>query len=454
MRRILQTLLLVLTACGAEPPTPMLPPPERGAPTPPQPASVVAPAPATPSPNAIDDMPVAPRPRVDEGTLLLAAVHVYGDRIVFPDEAEPLADALAAALADPAHGGFKVIPPAELRKSWADARTGKLPDVDFVCESAPPPFELSRALYPGASTASAIIRCPKKKDPCVLEVVVSAPADPGKDEERERAKLTLSLPRASSLGDWASRIRKGKLVAPQPPKTPDTADMLGLLAGGTTPGTYVTLRDPVLEGPWKRQLTDEGLDPIRADLAACKETSTKRWRDYYGARHLIEVAADGKITRCESNLPERSPPPEFDCQCAALRELTFEAASGTRRASFDIVTTTVGAPKKRKRLVMAFLTKARADDPTAVAGDEPVARADLEDCLASSDTASGNILVPVRFVVGADGKVKRHKAEWPSTISRPAATCMDGVLAKGWFNCPIAGRATIEATLDLTLKGR
>lgn len=456
MRILPRALVLLLAACGAEPPAPLPPQisPAAPAPFPAPPAPATASAPMIPSAAPeIDERPVAPRPRLDEKTLLLESVHVYGERVVFPDEAAPLADALAVALANPKHGGYKVVPLDELRKSWAEAREGKLPDVGFVCESAPPPFELSKALHPGASTASATIRCPaKKKGPCVLEVVVRAPAGPGQADEPERARLTMDLPRASSSSDWASRIRKGKLVAPKPAKLPETADMLGILSGGMKPGIYVTLHERVLEGPWEGAFTDKDIDPIRADLAACKKSVTKRWRDFYAATHLIEVALDGKITRCESNLPERSPPPELDCQCAALRKLSFGTAKGVRRAALDIFTTTVGPPRKMKLLAMAFLGKERADDPTAIAGSEPVLRSDLEDCLGAIESPFGELSVPVRFVVGPDGRVKKHKAEWPSNIPKSAAVCMDSALAKAWFNCPIAGRATIDATLDLTLK--
>lgn len=448
-------LALALTACTAEPREPVHVKSVPAVPPSPSPPAL-GPAPLIPSapPPAVDESPVPPRPRVDEKTLLLESVHVHGDRIVFPDEAEPLADALAAALADPKLGGYKAVPPAELRESWSEARLGKLPNVAFVCESAPTPFELSRALYPGASTARATIVCPAKKGPCRLEVVITAYREPGKGDDEEGAALTLELPRTSSLRDWAARIRKGKLVSPKPKNPAEHADLLGMLrAGGMQPGVYVSLFDVTLEGPWKSPFTDKEIDPIRADLVACKKAQTKRWRDFYGARHLLEIGADGKVTRCESNLPERTPPPEFDCQCAALRKLTFGTAKGTRRASFDIFTTTVGAASgKRKLLTMAFLGKERADDPTAVAGSEPVSRSGLEDCLVALDKPFGELSIPVRFVVGADGKVKKHKADWPSALPAAAATCMDAVLAEGWFNCPIAGHATIDATLDLTAK--
>ena len=86
--------------------------------------------------------PAAPRPTFTERDLLVDPPRLHGDDVVrFPDELWPISDAVAAVLARPEAGGYKVVPSAQLRALWRDVQAGRLPGVAAICDaqlSSPP----------------------------------------------------------------------------------------------------------------------------------------------------------------------------------------------------------------------------------------------------------------------------------------------------------------------------
>jgi len=190
-----------------------------------------------------------------EVDLWLLPPHVYGVAVWFPDELEPLGDAVAELPAQPAYGGYRVRPNAELRLLWHNVQQGRLPGVPLACDAQPPPAELAKVLYRGASTAEVRVDC--RAERCELLVIVSAPR-PTQEEPLgydETARFEGELPAAERPAEWAARLRGGLLLRRIPPPEPmGGLGIGGLMSPGQPPGIYAVLSGVTQVGAWDRQL--------------------------------------------------------------------------------------------------------------------------------------------------------------------------------------------------------
>ncbi len=393
---------------------------------------------------------------LSERELWLTPPHVYGEAVWFPDELEPLGDAVAELLAEPTYGGYQVRLNAELRLLWRSVQLGRLPGVSQACDAQPPPAELAKVLYRGASKGEVRVDCEAVS--CELLVIVSAPRPKPKEplNYEETARFGAELPAAESPDQWAARLRDGLLQRVPPPEHPPGGLGLGGLATpGQPPGIYATVHAVSQVGPWDHKLKSAEFQPLAKQLHACSQTK-RPWRDWWGQPYVIEVTPSGQLSRCEFPYRERLPPPDFSCGCQVLRGMSFGAAEGVRRARFYLDTfvyKTAGPKAERAPLYRsAYLADQVSSDPTAVLGSGEVARSDLLPCLASISQPIGEVKIPVHFSVGADGRVAQHQSTWPAVVNTAARACLDAILAKARFNCPLSGRARISAQLDIAVK--
>jgi hypothetical protein len=283
-----------------------------------------APAPA-PSARPAATVPADPAPR-----LALEPTRYFGDPVWFPDELEPIADAVAEVLARPASGGYRVIPNRELRAFWREVRAGRLPEVAGARASPQPPALLVPLVYPDALIGGNEVRCDDRV--CRLEVEIRRPGRSGAVSARFAAELPLDGTPAS----WAERIRRSGLAAAAEPTT--SGGGLGIRGGrDPRPGIHVALSSLKLSGPWTYALDGERLAPLAPRLAACVQPGEVR-RDPWMQAFLIEVGEDGRLARCESEHRDRLDPPGFECRCDVLRDADFERGAPGRRARFYLET--------------------------------------------------------------------------------------------------------------------
>jgi len=188
-----------------------------------------------------------------------------------------------------------------------------------------------------------------------------------------------------------------------------------------------------------------------AGQAAALEACTKdqpRWRDSWQQPYVVEVDGAGAVKRCEFPYVDHLPPPELACVCGVLRGRGFGAGPPGRRASFALEV------KHRLPSARGTVTTvgARASDPSAVLSDGQLDDEALGACLSTVRGAFEDPELPVRFSVGADGQVLSHAASWPSAFPPAARRCLDDVLARGRFDCPLTGASTVDLRLQVFVK--
>ncbi len=380
------------------------------------------------------------RPALEAADVWIEPVRVHG-RVLFAGELEPVADALAEILG---RHGYRVVAPAKVRALWSEARAGRLPGLDFVCEAAPPPARLVDALHPGASRAEADTRC--DHEACTLTLVVL-------HGDAERARYVAKLPPEQDPATWAEGLRGGALRPVEPPPADEDR---GLAVGGLgvagPPGPRARIHGVVQSGPWVYDLDSERFQPRAAELLGCREPGAV-WRDWWEQPFQIEIDPMGRVSRCEPQHPDHLPPPGFSCRCEVLRRMEFGIGTPGRRAAFSLHVADRRDATAETLARSAALVSARADDPTATLGTNALPPEALERCLAPVAAPLEPVEVPVRFEIGADGRVREHAADWPAALPPAAAACLDGALAGARFNCPLSGAASVEARVALRVSG-
>ena len=389
------------------------------------------------------------------GELWIAPATVNSDELWFPDEIAPLGDVVAELLARPEQGGYRVLPPKQVRAFYADVRAGRLPGVTGVCAAPPPPASLARMVYRGASTATVHVDCSPRG--CLLGISVASPkptaADPGNFVET--ARFTAQLPRGETPSRWAERLRAGGLTG-----APGAEGLLGIGVIGTPTQNDATTRPPFrvelsgvkLAGDWPSKLSAASFGATAAALDACAKPRPMGSASFGLPYYQVEVDAQGTVRRCEIEAPDGLPKPELTCVCGVLGGMRFEPAAAPRRAGFTLKVTRPD-PAERVRIARtAYLPIKYATDPSAALEiDDALDQAALVACLAPVRKPIRYPIVPVRLSIGADGRVTDHAVEWPAKIPTAVAQCLDGVIAHGQFNCPLSGHATLDGRLDLEI---
>ncbi len=131
--------------------------------------------------------------------------------------------------------------------------------------------------------------------------------------------------------------------------------------------------------------------------------------------------------------------------CDVLRAKSFGAGASRRRAMFDLEVKRAHPPLRSS----AALVEAKASDASATLGDNPLDDDALAACLSPTKTEVNEPELPVRFSVGPDGHAQSHTTTWPRSIPAGARRCMDAVLARSQFNCPLTGASTVDAKLQI-----
>jgi hypothetical protein len=403
------------------------------------------------------------------GELWIAPATVNSDELWFPEEIAPLVEGVAELLARPELGGYRVLPPKRLRAFYADVRAGRLPGVPVVCAAPPPAASLARIVYRGASTATLHVDCfptvtqdGRTTDPgCFLGVSIASPrptaADPGNFEET--ARFTARLPRGETPGRWAERLRAGGLT-----RAHGVEGFPGLGSIGTPTANDATTRPPFrvelnglrLAGAWPSPLSAASFGAAAAALDACAKPRPMGSATFRRPYYQIEVDPKGAVRRCEVEPPDGLPKPELTCVCGVLGGARLEPAAAPRRAGFALAVTR-SAPAERERIERtAYLPIDHASDPSAaLAIEDALDQAALVACLSTVKKPIRYPLAPVRLSIGSDGRVIDHQVDWPAKIPTAVAQCLDGVMARGQFNCPLSGKAALDGRLNLEIaRGR
>jgi hypothetical protein len=410
--------------------------------------------------------PAAPVP--SGGDLWITPPTVNSDELWFPDEIAPLVDAVARLLVRPELGGYHVLPPKQVRAFYADVRAGRLPGVSAVCVAPPPPASLAQIVYRGASMATLQVDCfppvtqgGRTTDPgCLLGVSVASPrptaANPGNFEET--ARFTAQLPRGESHSRWAERLRAGGLSRARAAEGFGGLGIIGTPAHNDAtkqPPFRVELYDLRLAGDWPSRLSAATFGTAAAALDACAKPRPMGSATFALPYYRIEIDAKGAVRRCEIDSPDGLPKPELTCACGVLGGMRFEPAAAPRRAGFAVTVTRLEPGQHDRIERTAYLPIDHATDPSAALEiEDALDQNALVACLSTVRAPIRYPFVRIRLSIGADGRVTGHEVEWPAKIPTAVAQCLDGVIARGQFNCPLSGRAAIDGRLNVEIARR
>jgi hypothetical protein len=350
---------------------------------------------------------------------------------------------VAEVFGRPEHG-FAVIPNAELRAFWASVQAGRLPGVAAICASAPPPSLLAGVVHADAVRGDVEIRCPADACNLTVELFEADPSKPG--EEREVGRYAMPLAPGKTPSEWAQAILQGRFAAAPAPE--GGLGMIGML-GALKPGVTVAVHDAQQTGPWARPIDGAMFEPHVRALDACRK-SAPPWRDWWGQQTVIEVDAAGKVTRCEGDLPDHLGSPEHRCGCDLIRTMDLGASSGPRRASFFLTLTEVLPPRKANMFGQASFEVTHASDRSAVLGTRAVDDAALPRCVDRASAPIREVELPAELDVGPDGRVTRHALGGSPGVPAVVRDCIDEVLSRAQFNCPLSGKAHIAAKVQVS----
>jgi hypothetical protein len=385
--------------------------------------------------------------------LWLSPLKTY-DGVWFPDELAPVEDALAAALER--QWGFQVTPPEQLRRQWAMVQQGRLPGRRTVCDAAPPPGRLTQVLMAHARHGEPELRC--EAGSCQVELPIYGPGGP-EAERVEEARFALPVAPGSTPAQWVAALEQDRLTrVPVPEDGMGGFGVGGLTLPGRAPGLYVVLNSVDLQGTWTEPLEAGRFEAVKADLHACRQPGAV-WRDWWGQPFQIELSPAGEVTRCEYPHVDHLPPPAYACQCAQLRKVGFGPGAPGRRARFYLDLTELkaadpNAPAPDPLYRSAYLAERTADDESAVLGTGEVRGQDLAACLAPVTAELPELRVPVALSLDAEGRVVRQAVAWGEALSPELHRCLEGVLAGARFNCPLSGKAEVQAQLSLSVQRR
>lgn len=370
----------------------------------------------------------APAPVVRVGPVL-----VFDGPIWFEDEGDVVAEAIADVLRKE---GYDVLPIAEVRAVWAEAREGRRAGTDLSCAPAPP-AALAEVRWPDAVDAEARARC--EAGACVLtvELVGAIPDDlPALYQGIFVANTTPA--------DWAAAIGRGALVL-QPPS-------IGTMGGGIGGGSgvavpTVTLDDLQLRGDWKRPFPQAQIEARVAPLFACEATAPPD-RDNWGEPVQLAFDAKGHITRCDGAYPHHLPDSALACSCEALATVPFGRGGADRRARFDLRLRTPYVRDAWTRFVIPLVRG--TTDTTATLSSVHTPRASA--CLAGLETP---IDATVGLSVGVDvtGRptVIHANDPWPGALDASVQTCLTDAVREIRFDCPASGAATVVVKLQIVV---
>jgi len=385
------------------------------------------------------------RSDVGPSSLWLEPPRVSGSKVFFPDELDPIADAVAEVLARPPHDN-QVVPPEVLRTLWARTQRGDGFAGASPCEAKPPPAKLAKLIHPDATSVSIDLHC--REAGCVLAVEIRPDRD---SQPRKDRYLVISLPVGEGPRAWAERIRRDGLQPAPAPKT----GMGGLGVRRPSQESFVSVDSSRRSGPWSTGFDDERFRGLFEPFAACEPPGAV-WMDAWSAPFLIEVSEEGRVSRCESPYPDHIPPPGFGCKCDVLGTIDFGKGQPGRRASLGLRIVRADKktrPKPGELIRVARLEKLSATDPSALLGWRmPVDAQAVDRCLEPLDKPRRDLLLPVQFHVGADGRPKSHRFVESPGLPDDVVSCLETSLGESRFTCPLTGEATIDGVLRLLVR--
>lgn len=404
--------------------------------------------------------PVASGAQVRDGTVWMEPTRLRGEGlVVFAEEAAPLEDAIARALR---RAGLDVVPLEERRVAVARMRAGRLPDRDGGCAPMPPPARWLEARYEGARMIVSSLDC-RTEPPawmedeeeftpgCILRVEV----------RQERRRVERAAERVFRLGVSSADViealdREGLDLQMVGPDGGGASLLLGMLGDGARPPVIV--RDLEVMGTWDATLAshldvhlEQALAPHREELLACDRGEPHF--DFWANDFVIEVARDGRITRCEPEMQDHNARASFACECGVMaRRLDFGAGLGLRRLRFatdvDRGRTHTRAPSTHD--AGATFRVRDASDRTVMLGSA-VFGDQLRACLAdlSGDLSPSRLLA--NLVVGADGRVTEAsvRAMPGDVIALQLEACALEALHATRLTCPFEGEARVRGEIDL-----
>ncbi|MBN8609558.1 MAG: hypothetical protein J0L92_03185 [Deltaproteobacteria bacterium] len=402
--------------------------------------------------------PLTPRGEADENRVWLEPTRAHGEGLVlFADDVAPIEDAIARALA---RTGYDVVPPDERRAAITRMRAGHLPDREGQCAPMPPAAGYLAARYEGLVRISSTLACRSQRPAwnpegpftpgCVLTVATHRGEGP---VEREGE---IVFPLGVSREVIIESLERDAIALHDVEPEDGAAMLLGMMGEGSR--VPVAIRDVETMGPWDATLAphleehlERALAPHRETLLACD--AHEPLFDHWGNDFVIEVRADGVITRCEPELEDHRARASMPCECAILsRVLDFGSAPSVRRLRFamhvDVGVTAAAAAATH--YASAELRVRDADDRSIEYGD-PALGPQLQACLEGMGGDLSNVRLLANLVVGADGRVLEARARpiAGDAIDPTLDACAMEALRATRFTCPFTGRAEVRAELDL-----
>lgn len=383
---------------------------------------------APPALEAPPAPPPTPGPVRIEQPLLAGA-------ILFPDELRPTAEAAAAFLEAQ---GWQVLPLDEQQRLITIAAEGRRASDGAQCSVPYVGAHLLDHSYPDHAEAELRADC---VEDCTVSLTISAP------------------PSAEKPGvEWI----RWEAKAPAPPTVAGVIEAIpafevstqlygygGIMGGlgGRFDGRGVYARFVEQYGPWGE------LDPWKAlqsvDLDACW---TDWRRDFWSNPVLVELSAEGRVTRCEAAYPFRLPESGFDCVCEVLAGASFPPGEPGRRVRFeaDPFQPTPTTREGRHIGVNAYEVSSETVGYTWAATGLPEHR--MASCLTTASGAepfAGAIV----YQLDAGGVPVSWQVDWPAWVDADAQACLEPLLAQARFGCSQSGEPG-EARVKLSISVR
>ncbi len=346
---------------------------------------------------------------------------VVADVVLFGDELRPVAEAAAAFLTDQ---GWQALPfdePDRLLALAAEGRrasTGELCSVPYVGD-----YLLAHSL-PDHAEAAVRVYC---DGDCTLTLGVTAPPS-ATGRGVEWARWQAPLPGPPTVQAMVEAM--ASLSVPPPPE-----GIGGLLGGSGTrvESQGVLVRDVEPSGPWGELSARAALQAV--DLDACWVD----WRrDFWSNPVLLELSAQGQVSRCASRYPHRLPEPAHVCACEVLEQASFPPGEPGRRVRFEAhpYQPTPVEPGGRRVAVSAEQVSARVPGFAWAATGLPEHR--MAACLASAAGAA-SFEGSIAYQLDPSGAPLSWQVDWPGWVDAQALACLEPLLAQARFGCSQTG---------------
>jgi hypothetical protein len=291
-----------------------------------------------------------------------------------------------------------------------------------------------------------------------LTIEVTPPKTPSSSDsgsDTGAVRFSLRLAPNATVAAWCDAVRGGDIEA-----VPPISHAGGLAVRGGSdlkPGGFrVEVTNLVTEGAWPAPIDAKKLSPFARALHECIDPAARR-NDYWEQPFLIEVDDRGRLIRCEGGYPFRLDSPGFSCRCDVLKRLNFGRSrqpSGThRRARFQLRTEKGTAPSTEPdRTVVAMVKKNfSATDESVLLSGTTFRNEDISACMQASDNGQ-QFLVQVSAHITADGTVAELTTQWPADTPSDIRSCVDTVLRRARFNCPVTGSAEVTGPMHIKVR--